>query len=531
MKKHFLFSILLGWVFTLPCNAAQEGRQIKDLTSSSWSITLDKTAKWQNDKLYLPQVNPENLPINLPSGGWTLLDNPDTTGITLPATVEGTLWGYNGQTFGVTGNYTGVSWFHTRTFIPQSWKGKRIVLQVGSVRFRAEIFINRELSGYDLVNSTPFDIDITPYVKYGKENEIAFRITDPNGNFNWKDSQLYTWGNYFTNPSHGFGGITGKVTLIATDPLYISDVFIKNKPQPHEIEVEISLDNGYADVQKGKEIQLEIMEHVSGKSIYKKEYSLPPLQTGSNTQTYHIALPKAKLWSIDSPNLYDLKVTVGNDNRSQRFGFRWFEIKDINGDKQFYLNGKRIVLRTAISWSFWPDNGIAPTDELARRQIEIAKKLGLNMLNFHRTIGAPNVLDYADELGLLYFEEPGGNQYSASRFNDGTEATAFYFGYRNEKLARMIKRDRNHPSLVIYNLHNERGAWPQRQDYDQMRMAHTIDPTRILTYNSSNGENPLNEPNARFKLHLLPTTRHSTTTVGTTGIMREVPAVIMITFI
>ena len=120
-----------------------------------------------------------------------------------------------------------------------------------------------------MVNSTPFDIDITPYVKYGKENEIAFRITDPNGNFNWKDSQLYTWGNYFTNPSHGFGGITGKVTLIATDPLYISDVFIKNKPQPHEIEVEISLDNGYADVQKGKEIQLEIMEHVSGKSIYK----------------------------------------------------------------------------------------------------------------------------------------------------------------------------------------------------------------------------------------------------------------------
>ena len=151
---------------TLPCNAAQEGRQIKDLTSSSWSITLDKTAKWQNDKLYLPPVNPENLPINLPSGGWTLLDNPDTTGITLPATVEGTLWGYNGQTFGVTGNYTGVSWFHTRTFIPQSWKGKRIVLQVGSVRFRAEIFINRELSGYDLVNSTPFDIDITHMWNY-----------------------------------------------------------------------------------------------------------------------------------------------------------------------------------------------------------------------------------------------------------------------------------------------------------------------------------------------------------------------------
>ena len=180
------------------------------------------------------------------------------------------------------------------------------------------------------------------------------------------------------------------------------------------------------------------------------------------------------------------------------------EVKDIHGDKQFFLNGKRIVLRTAISWSFWPDNGITPSDELARRQVESAKKLGLNMLNFHRTIGHSNVLDYADELGLLYFEEPGGNQYPISHFNDNNKQSKFYFAYRNEKLVRMIKRDRNHPSLVIYNLHNERGAWPQVQDYAQMRMAHSLDPTRILTYNSSNGENPENEANARFKLHLMP---------------------------
>ena len=117
------------------------------------------------------------------------------------------------------------------------------------------------------------------------------------------------------------------------------------------------------------------------------------------------------MWSTDSPHLYDLSVSVGTDNYTQRFGFRWFEVKDIHGDKQF-LEWKRIVLRTAISWSFWPDNGITPSDELARRQVESAKKLGLNMLNFHRTIGHSNVLDYADELGLLYFEEPGGQSVS-----------------------------------------------------------------------------------------------------------------------
>ena len=91
------------------------------------------------------------------------------------------------------------------------------------------------------------------------------------------------------------------------------------------------------------------------------------------SQILYGALPEL---GTDSPHLYDLSVSVGTDNYTQRFGFRWFEVKDIHGDKQFFLNGKRIVLRTAISWSFWPDNGITPSDELARRQVESAKKLG-----------------------------------------------------------------------------------------------------------------------------------------------------------
>ena len=67
-------------------------------------------------------------------------------------------------------------------------------MNVASVRFRAEIFVNKKLVGYDLVNSTPFAVDVTPFILPGQENVIAFRITDPNGNFNWKDSQVYTWG-------------------------------------------------------------------------------------------------------------------------------------------------------------------------------------------------------------------------------------------------------------------------------------------------------------------------------------------------
>lgn len=502
MKLRWLYIVLGMWSCTGIVHSQE--RQTLDLSNLSWNITLDREAVWENDELHLPPVNVASLPVNKPTGDWQLLEHPDKTGVQLPATVEEHLWGWNGQTFGVTGNYTGVSWFETRVQIPDTWKSRRVVMNVEAVRFRAEVFVNHQLAGYDLVNSTPFLIDITSYVKAGAENVISFRITDPNGNFNWKDSQVYTWGDYRTNPSHGFGGITGKVNLEATGNLYVKDVFIKNQPDLRSIEVQVTAENGNEYDVKDARLCLEVKEHKGTKTVYRKEIPLSTLKKGETVQNYRIKIADAKLWSVDNPNLYDLTVSLNDDKVTERFGFRWFEVKDIKGDRQFYLNGKRIVLRTAISWSFWPYNGITPSDELAKRQVMIAKKLGLNMLNFHRSIGYRNVLDYADELGLLYFEEPGGNQYPIQRFKDNDKQSRFYFGYRNEKLARMIKRDRNHPSLIIYNLHNERGAYPQEQDYAQMRMGHELDPTRILTYNSSNGENPLNEPNARFKLHLMP---------------------------
>ena len=412
----------------------------------------------------------------------------------------------------MSGNYLGVSWFTTKLNVPATFKGKRVALKFESVRFRAEVFLNKNLVGYDLVNSTPFEIDITDSVQYGKDNEIAIRITDPNGNFDWRDSQNFMWGNYRTQPTHGFGGITGKVWLVATDKVYVSDVFVKNKPKANEIDVEIALNNKKDTTLTGS-LVLQIKDAKgTQKPVYEKEFPIEVLNTGTSTNSYNITIDSAKLWSIENPNLYTLTAIWKGadktiDTKSQRFGFRWFEVKDVDGDRQFYLNNKRIVARTSISWGFWPVNGIAPSDSLARKQVAIAKKLGLNMLNFHRTIGQTNVLDYADELGLLYFEEPGGNQYPADRFNAtdplGKMQADYYFAVRNEKLFRMIRRDRNHPSLVIYNMHNERGAQPQKQDSAQMVAAHKLDETRILTYNSSNGDIKQG-PDTRFKLHLMP---------------------------
>ena len=152
-------------------------------------------------------------------------------------------------------------------------------------------------------------------------------------------------------------------------------------------------------------LKLELRERGSNKVVWSRQE-----QMDGSEKTLTLSLPQAKLWSVEEPNLYELTAKLGNDELTQRFGFRWFEVRDVEGDRQFYLTGKRITLITAISWSFWPDNGITPSRELAYKQVRDAKQLGMNMLNFHRTIGNTDVLNAADELGLLYFEEPGGNQ-------------------------------------------------------------------------------------------------------------------------
>ncbi len=181
IKKNIRFSGLC----TIVCNIYESTEGMSQFIKKLYGISLLIVRLYGKMILFmfLLSIFMTSL-FHIPTGGWNLLDTPDKIGVTLPATVEQHLWGWNGETFGVTGNYVGVSWFDTKINVPADWRNKRIVMNVASVRFRAEIFVNKKLVGYDLVNSTPFAVDVTPFILPGQENVIAFRITDPNGNFN-----------------------------------------------------------------------------------------------------------------------------------------------------------------------------------------------------------------------------------------------------------------------------------------------------------------------------------------------------------
>lgn len=496
MKKSI---IAIAFLLLCPLYGARaQERPVFDLSGKGWHLWQDKDARWQTEDIQLSLKEALEQPTAVPTAGWEVL----TSAQSLPIQVPGTAEEYLQTVSGPEGDITGVIWWTRKVNIPSVKKGQKVFLNFGSIRSRAEVFVNQKLVGYQIVDNVPFETDITPYVKPGEQVQLAVRITDAGGNHDWRDSRIIPWGEKMLPPGHGFGGITGYVSMKVCNPAYVADIYMQNTPQLTTANAILTMQN-----EKGKAVKQDIRITVrewknKEKVVYTKEMKGILLNKGATELTVPIAVPDAKLWSVDDPNLYVCEVELREgkqwmDTDSRRFGFRWFEASGIGEDAVFRLNGKRIMLRSAISWSFWPVNGIFPSEELAERQIRIAKELGLNMLNFHRFIGNTSVMNYADELGLLYFEEPGGFRLDVRQ--------PFMNAILHEKVLRMVKRDRSHPCLVIYNLMNESGdAAPEKLELEIQAMEdmRALDPSRLILRTSAWAKGDDREDQA--KIHIRP---------------------------
>ena len=513
---------LLGIVVSLPlasAASAEPGRCEQSLSGPGWRLWLDHGAVWANDEVYMPPVELSKLPMNPPTCGWDKLDTEYDKIVDVPGTVEQHYWGAIGGAIpDVGGDYRGVSWW-SRTFrLTASLRGKRIAIAFTAVNLRAEVFVNRKLVGYDVIGNTPFEADITGAVIFGGENRLDVRITDPVGNFSWNDNILMRWGKNLVPAVHGFGGITGKVVLRATDVVHVDDIYVQNKPKVREVEVFITLGNSSSEQKKGK-LTLAVHEYGLPANVIWEKTVPCTVPAGGSVLSLSVNAPNSKLWEfagrrkIKMANLYEASVAFTSDDgaasdaTSQKFGFRWFEVKVKDGDPRFYLNGKRVFIMAAMTRGCWPANGMFATDEMAKKDIETCIDLGYNMMLYHRAIGEPNSMDYCDLYGVYSYEEPGGYRVMPNREDniDGPDGQAFV--WRREKLRRMVIRDRSRPSLLIYNLKNEASNPPDEDDERNMRMMFDLDPSRIITYNSdwnrTIGPADVLEKDP-FKLHLLP---------------------------
>jgi len=476
-----------------------------------WHLWLDKDASWQNDKLFLPDEIPTTqLPVNVPTGGWNVLNAQPGISVHLPATVEEYCWGQQGlrpfdgpweDSSGAVqnGNYTGVSWWWRKLDIKAVPTGRRTVVSFRGARLRAEVYCNGRLCGYSIISEMPFSADITDAIKPGADNLLAVRITNPGGSMNWVDRETFKWGQYDIPYSHGFGGIDGGVLLQMRAAAEVTDLAVINKLDPHSVTLmaEISCTG---TSYKGP-VALAITQE--GRPIWSGTSTVLVTSGKTASVATDITLNEAQLWDLDHPALY--KATASLPGRadtgcSRDFGFRSFTATGIGTDAMLKLNGKRIVLRSANSCGWWAFSGLWPGMELAEKEVTAAKKLGLNCLQFHRNTGRPAVLEAQDRLGLLRSEEPGAgstlfpkNRDSTAILSSGTQSVAGTAGkntlnfakrYELAKTLLMVKRDRSHPSLIAYCLQNEFDDADTTLTDEVFQRIQQLDPGRIIVLKS-----------------------------------------------
>ena len=226
------------------------------IPDTGWRMWVDEHAAWKEDAIFLPEdVKLGKLPVNPPTGGWDVLGSVGLE-VTLPSTVEQHCWGKYGSRpytpeeyryaaddpIPQNGAYFGVSWWYRAIEIPASMLGKRIFLKVRGARLRAEVYLNRKLVGYSIMEELPFECDLTAAAKPGGENVLAIRVTNPFGRYDWVDGTNAQWGAVRLYRSHGFGGLDRGMTISAHGPVRIKDVWVLNKPDSRALQVHVAVE-------------------------------------------------------------------------------------------------------------------------------------------------------------------------------------------------------------------------------------------------------------------------------------------------
>ncbi|RPH35726.1 hypothetical protein EHM92_05690, partial [bacterium] len=533
-QMHRLTQILFALILFAAVHA--HAQVVLAVPDSGWHLWLDRTARWESDSIFLPaDADLRSLPVHPPTIGWDMLERSPGIVVTLPSTVEEHHWGasdfrpYRGEyayeeedSIVENGNYLGVSWWWHDINVPRSFAGKTVLLGIRGARLRAEVYMNEQLIGYNIITETAFTCDASKAVRPGQINRIAIRITNPGGRLDWVDTELLTWGTTKQqfHKSHGFGGLDRGIQLVAHDPVYFSDLWALNRREPGILRVCGRIMNTTRRAAKGT-VRIQLLDPDSGnkaRATVSQEVELAP--THESAFQTEIKFPGAELWSNEHPKLYRVQAHLKqkgtkakhpwSDTRELKTGFRWFVADGIGKDAMLRFNGQRIRLTSAISWGFWGMNGLWPTRDLAEQEVRSAKTLGLNALQFHRNIGKAEALDAADRLGLMRYMEPGGGQTAlGDRFllyspspkgpiddsgRDG-DAQTFSERYMEEKIVRMIRDHRSHPSLLLYCVQNE--IHPDLRNprvFHLLRRMHEEDPSRIVVLKSGfPSGNPCNE--------------------------------------
>jgi len=354
-----------------------------------------------------------------------------------------------------------IGWYRKSFVIAKSDSGQRFALQFDGIFRDAKIWINGFYLGTNESGYIGVNYDITDYVNYGKNNVIVVRV----------DATQYE-GWFYEG-----AGIYRHVWLQQYNSLHIAQngvyVYADVKRNSATINVETTIENQTL-APANCSVQTLVTDLNGHRSDQSAEQPVSLLLNEKRTARIHLSVKSPRLWALEDPYQYSVICILKNGNTildqvTTKFGIRTISMDAVNG---LFLNGKNIKVKGVNCHQDHAGMGSALPDYLQYYRINLLKKLGVNAYRTSHNAPTPELLEACDSLGILVLDE-------TRLLNSSPE----YMG----QLERLVRRDRNHPSVFMWSIGNEEGyvqrtSVGKRLALSSIAKLKELDPTRTCTY-------------------------------------------------
>lgn len=336
-------------------------------------------------------------------------------------------------------NYTGS--YRKNVVIPKSWSGQRIYLHVGSATSNLRVWVNGKEVGYSEDSKSTVEFDITQYLKPNAKNLIAMQV------MRWCD------GSYLEDQDFWrLTGIAREVYLYATPQSHVTDITIKpdliNNYTDGTLAIEVN-----AIKAQGASIEFELKDN-TGVTIDNVKTTIN--KNGTASCLFNVACPKK--WSAETPNLYDLYITLKKKSEvleiiPQKIGFRKVEIKG----GQLLVNGKPILIKGVDRHELDPDGGYVVSVNRMIEDIRLMKKFNINAVRTSHYPDDPRWYDLCDRYGIYVTAEANIESHGMGYGEKSLSRNPLYTKAHIERNENNWYVNKNHPSIIVWSLGNEAG--------------------------------------------------------------------------
>ena len=369
-------------------------------------------------------------------------------------------------------DYEGVAFYGKRFSVPETWKGKTVRLQFDAVNYIAEVWVNDRVAGRHEGGYGPFEMRVDDLLKYQGDNFLSLRVIGP---IVARDTVIDGMGK--NDMPHWRGAITGgiwqSVRLVATGAVFVDDVFVVPQLKDNTAHVQVTLEN---TAHTGRNVDAEVAIYAAqtpSQAVARASQAIT-LVPGTKQAEWALTIHNARYWSPDDPYLYSAVISVGDDDQiSVRFGLRELTIRN----RRFELNGQPIYLKAAFFEGLYPTRLAFPDSEaMAKREIQLAKECGFNVIRPWRKPPPPMWLDLCDEMGVMVI-----GTLPVECMDFWPTITPHLRERIENEVYSAVLRDRNRACTVQWEIFNE----IVRPDLGRLKhpmsmLARRLDPTRLI---------------------------------------------------